>query len=90
MAAPAPREVWEHMVGEEITPENINLMLNERPEIRDANVYPMDYPPSPIDPGWVRLIVFYKFDENNKNTICWPAPYVMYGNNAQAAALTIG
>ena len=77
--APAPREVWEDMVGKEITTANINLMLNERPDIRDARVYPVNYDPSPIQAGWVRLIVYYMLDENHKNTICWPAPYVMYG-----------
>jgi len=90
--APAPREVWENMIGQEITMDNIDMMLDERPDINDSIVYPMNRSPSPIPPGWKRLVVFYKVDENHKSAIVWPAPYVMYGNNAPAlaSALTIG
>ena len=90
MAAPAPREVWENMIGQEITMDNIDMMLDERPDINDSIVYPMNRSPSPIPPGWKRLVAFYKADENHKSTIVWPAPDVMYRNNALAPAPTIG
>ena len=44
---------------------------------------------SGLSSGWKRLVVFYKVDENHKSTIVWPAPYVMYGNNAPALALAL-
>jgi hypothetical protein len=85
MVAPAPapapdrREVWENMIGQEITMDNIDMMLDERPDINDS-----------IVSGWKRLVVFYNVDENHKSTIVWPAPDVMYRNNALAPAPTIG
>jgi hypothetical protein len=78
------------MIDQEITKDNIDLMLDERPDINDSVVYPLNRSPSPIPSGWKRLVVFYKVHENHKNTIVWPAPYVMYGNNAPAPAPTIG
>ncbi|KAG0528950.1 hypothetical protein BDA96_05G056000 [Sorghum bicolor] len=88
--APAPAhgfvEEFEYMIGEEITMFNIDWMVEQRPDVDDSIVYPMDRTPSPIPPGWRRLVVFYKVDENNKSTIVWPAPYVMYGPEAPAPA----
>jgi hypothetical protein len=45
-------------------------LLDESKDIRDdAREYPLGYPPSPMPPGWVHLIVFYKLDKNNGSTI---------------------
>ena len=37
--APAPRELWENMIGQEITMDNIDMMLDERPDINDSIVW---------------------------------------------------
>ena len=54
--APAPRELWENMIGQEITMDNIDMMLDERPDINDSIVYPLNRSPSPIPSGWKCLV----------------------------------
>ena len=86
MIMAAPIEVWEEMIGQPCTMANVLQMHNQRPDIPNVRVYPWDYPSSPIPPGGAKLVVYYKHDENNQDTICWPAPQIMYGNNALAPA----
>jgi len=84
--APAPRIVYDDMIGEFCHDAMVDLMLEENIDITDVRIYPMNRSPSPIPPGEVYLIIYYQpNDENNANTICWPAPTVYY-NHGMAPA----
>jgi hypothetical protein len=71
------------MVGDEVTKENINMMIAEAGgEAIVTDVKRILRDPDRISTpqqGFVRLIFYYKLDQNNKNVFAEPAPHIVYG-----------
>jgi hypothetical protein len=72
----APRTEWDEMVGQELNAANINLMIQDRPDITDVVPVFEGTTANPPTQGQVNLVITYNIDENGDDNITDPAPHI--------------